>query len=498
MNENNSTSETSDIGIVIYAEGTDMNSGSLKGFCGSAIHGYSYDTNNIGSKLSYKHPKNVTTEEGYTTNKSNPDILVNPLSYIDVFKVGTSNPTNNNTSGLHSFVLGLHYASIKKCTKLVIITENIYIVDGINNIKDMKKEDFDKKDNIPDKDIWMEIKKLYDDNVRTGCEIKVIKTKAHSNRFGTDIATKLASVGRYQHSFNTKLSGEVYSVESEPKGYWKPTPYVNPFFKSVDRFFFKTNVKETDENGTLYRILRYTKPDEKPEDTAKRDNGATCAYIYTKQPDKNIEYLKYMFGAMNSGREFIASVISKVLFSPQCYRYVNLFGSTSYTVEKTIRIGDVIKICNEETVVKKLYPPGQAKHVIENSGFVDNIFDSYYKWSNNYDKKLPYAFINITSLIYTENNKGKVIIRPEINNDAENTKIPYNVNGIDINIPITIGTDTMTRNQFKSIESDDVSVVVVIENQHNKVIKYYTIVEDKTIDTVGLYCSYYSNEFYII
>lgn len=490
------------LAAVLYTDGSAINYGDGQGSHGAGVHGYIYDMNAPTGKTSHKNTKYATTTLGYVEakNAKKGTVIVNPLQYVDYAVVGTGVGTNS-IGELDAFIYGINYALKHGCKEVTLNTDSTYTM---HVHEGASKTDYaDIRRNEPkNMDRWIMMKEAIDAFEAQGGTIRVKKVRAHDTDFGNNIADRLAFMARHTHMHGKDVEMAVLGKESEPKGYWASKPARNPLLEA-DRFFFITN-NDIDfdfgkhEDGSkryVYKTLKY----KELEDTGKRDNGATCGYIVVKEPDALTENVREKLSEAYGNTRTVATVDVGELYSAHNYRYLNIFGDSAFVTVGRERRNPSITVVGENIVASRLYPPGQAKHAIENDVTMGTLLNAYFKWFIGPDMSpVPYEFIDITSYIYTKDAKDRQIIKPEIGNNADNTTIPYDNGVLSIDIPVHIGIDCIARNQLKKLEKHDVKVALVVENHNNKIIKYYTVVNDMTTGSVGVFCSYYANKIYVV
>lgn len=484
--------------VILYTDGSFVPSDQQLqvGFFGSAVHGYIYTDNDE------KEVKNTTdkpndffiTTDGYIREEiynalDNKPKLVNPTYYID----GSFSYLNKGTVNVAE-ILGV-YDGLNKLLEIniesidikeiLVYTDSSYVLSVINSINNKKEEEWNKED-TKNVEYYNMLRDLLNNLNTLNIKITFEKIKAHTGELGNEIVDKLAKFASGQ-SAHREIHQYFYLIPAKDK-YWIKTDKQHPLINYKQLFF--TNSLRAPNTEIIYSILDYKSGSQPGEKTAKAGFGL----VILKEPPNIIEeaikiYHKYMWNNRFIGA--VSTLNLTNLYNRDTTHYYNLFGIDSFTFGyKDNMLRNMVK----DDIVYTIRPAGLAVQALERMQILYNIIKDYreYKELGLSDN---YTFIDITKGVYTisENKKGQEVYDTIIPNGEHMLNVMIKYKGKELSIPLELGKDTITRNQFKALEKQNPKVMLVLDIRSKEMIYYYTIIEASNGD-IGIYCNFYSGK----
>lgn len=480
---------------ILYTDGSFKSNNKLtytEGFVGSGIHGYLYSSDDeFNAKLSTDRPDKIyITDTGYSNiyMPNSKTKLVNPICYIDGI-VSSINKGSAPIGELNAIYYGLKsildliesedekYAFSKNIIKVMLYIDSSYCIDVLE-----KYNTVDINPNIPNADIIKSIYNLITKLKELDITIQPIKIKGHSGDYGNDTADRLSFIGRTLSS--TREQVEIIKYTIPPEKYWKIDTTRSPLLSFKQLFF--TNAVRANASEIIYAILDY------PTDTIPgiKSSNACFGLVIPKLYEDYIEAPIREYHKLAKYTEHF-NVISTLnlleLYSRNNIHFYSLGKASIYNYN--YRNGELSNVLNT-SIVYPVRPPSLAIQTLDKMQLLYN-FIKYYKENANINN---ITFIDITDKFYniTKDKKGNDKYSCTIPNGTNFDKYTVTYKDKDLVIPIDFGKDTLTRNTFKALESDRPKVILVILQESDAYIKYFTIVDTKTYG-IGIYCNLYSN-----
>lgn len=446
------------------------------GFIGIGINGYIYDIASIGSKTNDKPSTAIPTTKGYIENELKnkyPEAeLVKPLYAIDCC-YSYIEPGTNNTAELQAIVNALHLTcrfskDNLPISKLILRIDSEYAIGCLNKLLNKQPPETFSNLNL---DILTEMFAIVNS---IDFEIEIIKVAGHSTDVGNHIADILATIGVYK---SKKGIEEAIENIVEYKNEWSKDETISPLLNFKQLFF--TNAVKDESLPSVYAILDYKKDMLIGEKTPK----ATFGYIAMKEPVKMIDETIKAFTESSCNNTIISTIDLKALYSRNTSKFFKMLGNDIFIYKTYNTMYDMEKT----PIVYNIHPAGLANQAMDKVMMMSNILNDYYLYKAN-SKSLG-NFIDITDMVYKKetDKKGKLKVECILPNGCN--EIVYEKD--DMKIILDLRYDTITRNQFKQLESSNPNVYIGVYKTRGTMLNYYNIIELENGD-IGIYQNYYS------
>lgn len=481
--------------VILYTDGSFLPSDPSNqiGFYGSAVHGYIYQLDNEkGYKPSSDKPDEfVITTDGYVDELNyekieNKPELVNPTYYID----GSYSYLNKGTVNVAE-ILAVNDSLVKileintqdiDIKEIKLYTDSSYVLSVIHNIKDEKEEVWNKP-NTPNLEYYKILQVTLEKFDTLGIKIEFNKIKAHAGHLGNELVDILAKFASKQ-SAHREINQYFYLTPAKSK-YWVKSDKPHPLLNYKQLFF--TNSIRADNKEIIYSILDYKSGAQPGEKTSKAGFGL----VTLRQPPSFIEDVIRVYHKNMWNNRFMGAVSTlnlNNLYSRNTMHYNRLFGVDSFLFNNR---DNILTNMLKDDIIYTIRPAGLAVQALERMQELYNILFIYRTGVENN----VYSFIDITQGVYDigENKKGEVVYDTKIPNGEHMLKVIVKFNGKELTIPLELGKDTITRNQFKALEKQTPKVTLAINTRTAEMLYYYTIIETKDGD-YGIYCNFYSGK----
>ena len=449
---------------VIYGDGSAINT---EGSYGAGATGYIFDNNSIGEKTGDVPSKYTITDIGYLENELLLKYRYNtvvPYMYIDgVF--GYNDKGTNNKAELLAFiesVTGVLNSELN-ITKIVFKSDSSYTLLVIEKIylgNDWKK---DLKENM---DLLLKIEDICNMLKKNNILLETIKVKGHGTSLGNNIADRLANLARITKRNEFKLVAD--------NKRWSKKDLL-PQLLRFKQLFFINNSSMVKDN--IYSIMDY-KTGVEP---GKKTHEATFGIVLTKEPVDLVHEVTNVYNSYYRSLSILSAVDLTNLYSINNIYYYNLFDKDIYNVNPK---NNILVGLENDPIVKSIYPPGLAIQAYER---MKGMYDVLTRAINN-EKNKNEEFIDITRDIYDVDSKPKQYICT-IGNGVNDLDVKVNAFDIELTVPLSLGKDALSRNQFKAIEKEKPTILLHL-NKIDKVVEYQIIV--LTEEYKGIYSNIYS------
>jgi ribonuclease HI len=470
--------------IVLYGDGS---AGPTNpGFYGSGIHGYIYNSNNVGKKNGDKPNKYVISDIGYIEVEQIlkykhetviPDFYVNGyFSYIGI--------STNNVAELNAFIeSSFHILSNTNFNfkKVIFKTDSMYLINVVNAIRRDTNKSWVNESTKPNLSSWHVLYDIITNYDKAGITCEIVKVLGHSTSLGNHLADRLALLGRTE---STRFKPDNKFELTPAKGYWNVKLDRHPFL-SFKQLFFTNSLRDASSENS-YAIMNY-KTDVEP---GKKTHEACFGLVILQDKQDYIE------SAINAYQSFLKSfsVISTVnltdLYSQYVINYTSLFGDSPYMFNSK---RGVLSLMEDVDVVSEIRPAGLATQAIDKIMGLYTILNEY----RNRETILTTAktYHDITDLMYGVDEKGKptTLIKGGVNT----LDVIINIDGVDTKFPLDLGRDTLERNTFKRMEKNDPHVFIVYNKVTPTYIEYFVLVELRETGDLSIWCNFYNNRIFL-
>jgi hypothetical protein len=374
-----------------------------------------------------------------------------------------------------------------------VMTDSDYVRKGINEWMDQwKKNNYLKPDRseIVNSDLWRNMNNVIDYYKTTNTTITVDWIKSHSGNEGNVQADILAAIG-VNHSICGDLINN-YTV-SPSKGYWKSDIEKHPFISYRSLFF--NSVSKYNEPGVYF--LADTGSNDLSLGRRLADTGYSV--IKLNSPNNVIEGVKEKQYAVNKGSNAIFSIKLDSVFSKKLYPTMSL--NSVHSVNKHRKNNNLIFVDDSNTpVTTEINPTGLSLRAVDSFNYLEEILDRYIVYQSDPNVPNPFdaEYIDVTSVFYNievHPAKHKQVLKPEFNVGYRELKIPIIRNNVEISVPIILGTDILTRNNLKKIESSKPTVCIVTWSESLGSFRYATIIQ--CVEGVGIWSNFYADKVFI-
>lgn len=480
--------------IVFYTDGSFRSINNVTptyGYSGCGIHGYGFLEENI-NKSNADKPKNyLITTDGYKSTmvvKKDEVVNVAPHMYFECvisYKEGDSNSSIVELKAIiETFKYLIQNQERLDIKHVKIFTDSSYAELMTNKIlKDQPWRDKNTANIELIEQIELDIGKLKDINVT----IEILKIKGHDGELGNELVDKLAKIGSNRSKNNIESIEWKETVLTKGIKYWDYDVKQHPLLEFKQLFFSNSSSYEDNINKGLFTILNY------PTDVmvGKKTNNAIFGVIKLDKIPPEISSIMRIYDTYKN------NIVNNSIVST-CNLY-NLYNRDNLYFHNFVK-NDAYRFANNNNHLYNIlgkpvvYTIKPAVLVVQTLEYMQalNLLLEYYE-TNSYNKKI-YTYIDITEKIYEITKKQEYKV-----------KIPQNENVLFITvedddsneyiIPLELGKDTFTRNQFKHIEKKTPKIVLVLKKISADVISYYTIID--VDDGIGIYCNLYSGKIFL-
>lgn len=453
---------------VVYGDGSAING---KGDYGSGCTGYLYRKESIGQKNSDVPNKYLITDIGYLEtdelNKFKYQTVI-PEFYIDGM-FGYKDFGNSSRGELLAFIHSAKELLFTKdirinLKKFIYKSDSTYTIGAIDAVM-YKSEDEWRRTHVGNKDLIEEIFNLTKEFKKRNIELKTMKVLGHSVSLGNNLADRLAYLAR--------LTKEYKFVITDAKKHWTRKLELNPLLKFRQLFFINNH---NYANEKMYGIMDYSLKTE----PGKKTHEAVYGVVLPKQPDELIEKAISIYSSYYQSLSILSTIDLAQLYSRNTTYYYSIFGdSVLYKNERNNTLCSIDNI----PIIKGIYPSGLGVQAYGKLESLYNILQDYRNFKK--DGKSDNKFIEITDSIYQRGGKKK-FYTCTIKQDV--TDLTYEVDKV--KILVTLGKDTLNRNQFKAIEKQNPNIYLAVLKV-GKFVQYQTIVDIPDGD-LAIYTNLYS------
>lgn len=476
--------------IILYSDGSAYN----PGFYGAGAHGYIYSNQDIEKRLGAadRPKKNFVTEQGYveaseftkqTARKVVPEVYID--SAYSYHYTGT-----NNIGEIMGFVepttdlLAINNDQSDKAgfnfKTMILFTDSMYLIHILNNIMEDKEKKWLRTVEV-NLEYWKKCDDVLSMLLERNIKFEVRKVLGHSTSVGNNLSDRLAYLGRKE---SASRSNERRFVLTYDKPYWELKDVKHPLL-NFKQLFFTNNLRNSTKD-VIYSIMEY-----KDDEPGKKTHDAIYGTIQLKLPPDIIEDAISEYQKSLWSRSIVSTVDLERLYSRDNYHYYNIFGKSIYNFyRKTLTLQDL----EEKPVIYSIYPAGLATQALDKMT-IHQIIIMEYKDRIKDNTYIPTVeFINITDKVYDSSGKKVVTL---LNNGDRVLDVPIIWKDKEVIIPLDLGKDTLTRNQFKKLENDNTKVYLVISTISDKCIEYYTLISTNDDENIAVYCNFYSGKKYV-
>lgn len=468
---------------VLYTDGSyksfntlDADMGEVS-FYGSGIHGYVYD-DKTKTKITTDTPSNyyITTEGYVINNVFNVDFntTVIPFAYIDASYAYYNAGTIGQAELLAVYKILEELEQVKdelELEEVYILTDSMYTKESVTKL--ISNSEF--KEPNANVDIIRGLKDIINRLLESEVRISIDWIKSHSGNIGNETADFLAYHGREQAASRNNINSfNIFPVEKGNR-YWANNIEEHPFLMFRQLFF--TNTLRAERDDIVYTIMDYNTDVEAGTKTPL----ALFGVVMLGNPPRIIEDAIHTYQRSVRTFSVLSTVHLKNLYSRDVSYYYSLFKESIFWFNKpkyTLFKRDV-------PIITPVRPSGLSTMALLDTQKLYTVIKAYNTSSNEYE------FINITDSIYGENKKKKTVCILE--NNATTLKI---LTKDKIEFILTLGKDTLSRNQLKKIESMNPKVFLVLDiSKKAKRIIYHTLIEIEYEGSrdIAVYTNIFSN-----
>lgn len=489
--------------VIAYTDGScKPSSDQTKSPYGGGVHGYVYKDSSINRVNGDKPKGYYITTEGYisTDNVKKESIQqVNPEMYFDCAFCFSNNGTSPKAEiKAVCETINLQPAEKEKLKKIIIYSDSSYAV--LMTEKILNKDFSWDQENTPNLDELRMLKNIIEGYSKDQIEIR--KIKGHSGNLGNELADRLAHISCKKNAENnlqdTGLIKHIISKADIP--YWNP-PKQHPLLEYKQLFFVNNEIYPRTKDS-YYSVLNYSSG----VDVGIKTHSASFGVVKLNTPDKYIESI-LTFYSKNRNTIFSTSAVSSCnltnlynLFNTRFHRY---FGSDNYKFNnKNNHLYNVFGM----PIIYSIQPAALAVQAFETIHGLQYLLDTYQLPSKTM------TVVDVSNIFYNKsvNKKNIETYKCIIPRDDSLLKLEVDYQGGKLLVPLEIGKDIPTINQFKHLEQHKPKVFLLLKRSNSQndtlhlhkkyngklqtieeVIKYYTIIE--CMDGKGIFCNFYSN-----
>lgn len=363
-------------GVVLYVDG-----GCRPGypdqpntaFGGWGIHGYEYDVTQVGIKP--KSKKHGATSVGYLTQPE-PDLVVNPLQYIDGYGSLTSQETNN-TAELHGFKQALNLIKEQGYQEAQLLLDSQYVIKGaVEYYPRWSANNWRKPDGgtYSNRTLWETIAPVYE-QLAENMTLRIDWVNGHSGNLGNDRADYLATKGVFKGRNGAENQSSI--LFSSVAKYRNPQPELHPFL-SRNRWYFTAHQEESlrSKDGRYVYHCGHHGADDTLVGKKIADNIA-CV-LYTKEEIKVLEMIRQTHRRLipNPLHELSMGLLSTICL-PRVWDELEKEGSDCLSIAPR-RLGYTgLSTIDDQVVTKVIRPSGLTFNLIDVHNFIHTQIDKY-------------------------------------------------------------------------------------------------------------------------
>ena len=455
---------------VVYSDGSAGPSN--PGWIGSGVHGYLYKDDDIKDKLNDAPNGYLTCTKGYVKvdlaknlTKVLPSYYINGMFTLD--RIATNNVAEARAMTIVTRKL---LESDIRLKKIYIKTDSSY-AKGIFDRLIMDEYKLEELSLRPNSDIWFEVLDLLKELSKNNIEIEIIKVLGHSDVLGNIITDSLANLARYNSERN--VIGDFFKITPNNK-YWKPNIKKEPFLNVKSLFF---NHADRDINPYRYVIMDYNTTNE----IGTNDNSALFGLIYTKGQFTEIEEVLDLDKQLCNHNYTLSELNMSTFYSQEYNYFKEHFGDMVYKPNKRETGFDIFDLPLTFSTFQ-----GLAKVAFNRTLELDTTYKNFITFQAG-DETPNSEFIDITNLIYKDNEKGKR--NCFLGQNEKFLNYTYNHNGKDVKVTLSLGTELPNRNILKNIEKEVKNVYLEIVKK-DKILQTNVIVV--TEDIIGVYTNFFT------
>ncbi len=462
------------------------------GYGGWGMHGYIY-SNNQPDKGS-GNPTHVPTVHGYVfkseikqqSAEAGTYVIVKPLSYVDGYG-GFSEITTNNVGEIAGILNALKTAYENNLKKICILTDSEMAIKGVTEwLPVWKRNNWIKSDGclVSNQDMWKKVDELIQLLKEKQVKIKFQWVRGHNGDLGNALSDYRATMGVYKsRQLCMSGAGENHGVtiKTDAAGYWKPYDLKHPFI-SLDILYFTL----TADTPGIYHLSTKAKDDEM---IGKRDPDFTACYMMLKDPCPILETVKQKQAKLTPGSTSLFLARVDRLYDPNVSKDIHRFGSDAL-VSSNKNSNDLYHP-DKTPLSRELNVPRIAWRAVEEINRLCYLLESFKINS------AEYFYEEITHLFYEKDDKDKTTLLSSIQNDnlqktiQAHYKDDITLEIEKIELQITIGLDTLDRNNLKRLEPFNPKIYLLTTCESSAVVRYWTII--KTDNDIGIWGAVYSN-----
>lgn len=480
--------------LVIYTDGSfkaNVDSDPTLGCYGAGAHGYIFNTE-TGIKSTSDTPSNYTiTDKGYVLNselyKDENIKSVTPHVYIDASYSFLNKGTISRAEllaircMLDSVLENNNELEVKDILIWADSTYAIGVVNKILNDPDVTKGLPSDTANL---DIIIELQNTINKVLET-MTLSIDKVLAHSVYLGNNTADSLAFYARQQSGrHNVEKNFNIYKIAKGIK-YWGFELEQNVLLNFKQLFF--TNSLRAQHTEIIYTVMNY-KSDVEP---GTRTHDALMGLVSVGNPPTIIEDAIQSYHKAILTTSVLSTVNLKNLYSRDIAYMYSLYGNNIFRYW----FKDRQVLVNNSVVISQVGSPGLASKLLLDMQFMYGFISMYRQHKvemqglEQFEINKHTIYVDITNKVYEKNKKGKNTCI--LQNGATYLAMEYKLFNKTLKFPLSLGKDTLERNQFKRLETKEPRVYLVVEQSADKSYRYYNVID--TGEDIAVYSNLYSN-----
>lgn len=480
--------------LILYTDGSfkaNVDSDPTLGCYGAGAHGYIFDVE-AGIKATTDSPSNYTiTDTGYVINTEFHKEINQPVTphfYIDASYSFINKGTISRAELLAircSLDSVLENNEELKVNDIMIWADSTYAIGVVNKLlSDPDIVETLSKD-TPNLDIIKELQITISKILGDGIHIVIDKIQAHSIYIGNNIADNLAFYARLQSGrHNVEKNFNIFKVVKGNR-YWDFSIEQNELINFKQLFF--TNSLRAQHTEIVYSVMNY-KSDVEP---GTRTHDALMGLVSLGNPPTIVEDAIQSYHKAINTTSVLSVVNLKNLYSREVAYMYSMYGNNIFRYW----FKDREVLVNKTLVISQVGSPGLTNKLILDMQFMYGFISMYrqiksdLKGVKQFEPNKNLVYIDITDLVYEVNAKKKNVCI--LQSGATYLGMEYKLFNKTLKFPLSLGKDTLERNQFKRIESKEPKVYLIVERSADKSFRYYNLID--TGDDIAVYSNLYSN-----